>query len=162
VTDEEDTDPVGMIVWPGLYFGAHDFDCHDGTPYPTQWIALRLVPLVRVLDAARERWGAPIQVVSGYRTPEYNARIHGARLSQHPAGRAADVRPVPVSSEGFEDRVQRFHQMFADLWDEGSIPQLGGLGYYPSKWVHVDVRDRDPIGHLAQWTGTGIGSEVAT
>jgi len=161
VTDADDTDPIGVVVWPGVYFQVDDFDCHDGTPYPQQWINLRLIPLVRVCDTIRLHWGGPVRVVSGYRTPEWNAKIHGAPHSQHPAGRAADIRPYSSASEPDEPRIKRFHATVLELWNTGEIPDLGGLGYYPSKWVHVDVRQREPIGHLAEWTGGGIGSEIA-
>lgn len=47
--------------------------------------------LLRALERAREEVGA-IVIVSGYRDPDYNDFIGGARNSQHLYGTAADVR----------------------------------------------------------------------
>ncbi len=47
--------------------------------------------LLRALERARIDVG-PITVVSGYRDPDYNAFVGGARNSQHLYGTAADVR----------------------------------------------------------------------
>ena len=45
-----------------------------------------------VLDPLREKTGAPISINSGYRSPPLNARIGGAKNSQHMEGKAADVQ----------------------------------------------------------------------
>jgi GH25 family lysozyme M1 (1,4-beta-N-acetylmuramidase) len=47
--------------------------------------------LLRALERARESVG-PITIVSGYRDPDYNAFIGGAKNSQHLYGTAADIR----------------------------------------------------------------------
>lgn len=144
----------------GKYFRVHEFDCHSGEPYPTSWINTRLVRLVGgVLDPLRETWGAPLLVVSGFRTLVYNAAIRGAPRSQHIEGKAADIRPVPVTGEPYELTVQALHRLVATMWDAAQLVELGGLGYYPGRWLHLDVRDREPVGHLATWVGKGIGSE---
>lgn len=49
--------------------------------------------LVRGLDHYRKRYG-PTAVVSAYRDPLHNAKVGGARNSQHLYGNAADIRPV--------------------------------------------------------------------
>lgn len=43
------------------------------------------------LDRAREFFGAPIILTSGYRSPEYNAEHGGVHNSAHTLGLAADV-----------------------------------------------------------------------
>ncbi len=173
-TDPSSPDPVGIGgSTPGSaggvdndgtpptfrFFKVSEFDCHDGSPYPTAWVPLRLAKLVGVLDLIRERWGGPLVVVSGYRTIDYNRKIGGAKLSQHCEGRAADIRPRPSSSQSGSERCRSLHALILRMWNTGELPDLGGLGVYP-EWVHVDVRDRVPSGHLAEWTGAGIGSEV--
>lgn len=45
----------------------------------------------RVLDPAREVFGAPIYVNSGYRSPQLNRAVGGATRSYHLQGRAADL-----------------------------------------------------------------------
>ena len=44
-----------------------------------------------VLDPAREKWGKPIHVSSGYRCPELNKAVGGVPTSQHLKGEAADI-----------------------------------------------------------------------
>ena len=156
--DLEVTQPI-RPPWPGRFFGAHEFDCHDGTPYPAMWIPTRLVPLVTcVADPLRDRWAGPLLVQSGYRTLAWNARVRGAERSQHVEGRAADLRPLPDASEAYGARVERLWRMARAMWEAGELPELGGLGHYPALWIHVDT-DRAADGHLREWTGTSIGSE---
>ena len=44
------------------------------------------------LDRAREFFGNPIILTSGYRSPEHNADIGGVPMSSHTKGMAADVK----------------------------------------------------------------------
>ena len=44
-----------------------------------------------VLEPAREKWGKPILVTSGYRCPELNKAVGGVPTSQHLKGEAADI-----------------------------------------------------------------------
>jgi hypothetical protein len=41
----------------------------------------------------------------------------------------------------------------------GKLPKLGGIGWYPRQWVHIDVRPRPADGHIAKWVGAGFASE---
>jgi peptidoglycan hydrolase-like protein with peptidoglycan-binding domain len=88
--------------------------------------------LVERLEQLREMIGKPINITSGYRTPEYNKKVGGASKSQHLYGRAADITVSGMSA----DRV-------AELAD--SLFKDGGLGRY-SSFTHVDVR-----GYYARW-----------
>lgn len=49
-----------------------------------------------VLDPARQEFGRPVLVNSGYRCPKHNAEVGGVANSQHMKGEAADVRPREV------------------------------------------------------------------
>lgn len=44
-----------------------------------------------ILDPLRNRFGYPILVTSGYRHPELNMLLGGAKNSQHMTGEAADI-----------------------------------------------------------------------
>jgi uncharacterized protein YcbK (DUF882 family) len=113
-----------------------------------------LLPLCRVLEAIRTACGnRHIEIVSGFRTVPYNARIGGAAHSQHCQGTAADVRVdgLPPSE---------VYAAAMALFKAGEIEALGGAGQYTG-WCHFDVRKRPADGHLAVWTGNGVGSEVA-
>lgn len=45
----------------------------------------------KILEPVRERYGHPIRITSGYRSPKLNEAIGGARNSQHMTGDAADM-----------------------------------------------------------------------
>ena len=47
------------------------------------------------LDNLRERFGFPIAVTSGYRTPYHNKAVGGSPKSAHILGRAADIVVIP-------------------------------------------------------------------
>lgn len=119
--------------------------------YPTEWISLRLVPLCRQLEVIRTALGdKAIHINSGYRDPNYNALIGGARLSQHMAGRAADITVTGVEP-------QQVHDTILELVIKKTIV-IGGLGYYEpgahgNGFVHVDIRD-------CEFTPAGGGSTV--
>lgn len=86
--------------------------------------------LVDVLEKIRAITGRPLRIVSGHRCQWYNARIGGARRSQHLLGTAADIPP------GRSDLAQARRA--------GAI----GVGTKGASAVHVDVR----AGRLAHWT----------
>lgn len=111
----------------------------SGAPYPQEWIEARLVPLCRALEALRAACsGRRITILSGYRTPTYNAAVGGVPKSQHLEGRAADIRVAGLAPPQVYDAALR-------LYGLGRI-EIGGLGLYPG-WVHLDVRP----GPLARW-----------
>lgn len=118
--------------------------------YPAEWIEGRLLPLCRVLEVLREELGGvPIEVISGYRSREYNAALLRAghkvsKASQHMAGYAADIQVAGTTAEQVHATALRLHK-------EGAI-RLGGLGSYPS-FTHLDLRP----GALVRWSGTRSG-----
>jgi hypothetical protein len=147
----ETTPDQGELASPN--FSWAELACHDGTPVP-EILRPNALALCGLLEALRTLWGGPLLVVSGYRTPTYNLRIGGARNSQHVLGRAADIRPIAVA------RVPELAALIrAQLPHHPALAALGGWGIY-AQWVHVDVRPRDPPGHVAFWEGDGIGAET--
>lgn len=138
-------------------FTVDEFGCRDGNPYPAPWIFERLKPLCETLEIIRAAaGGTPIHINSGYRTFAYDQKLYDADAgrgnvappqgSQHPQGRAADIthgKLTPVL----------LHALILQLSKAGKLPLLGGLGLYQT-FVHVDIRERVPAGHLAQWSGT--------
>jgi uncharacterized protein YcbK (DUF882 family) len=127
------------------HFDSAEFACRDGRLYPEIWIEDRLRPLCQQLEVLRTAIDRPIVVISGYRSPEWNARVRGAKNSQHMEGRAADIRVADVDA-GI------VHARLLDLHAQGAI-KIGGLGRYRT-FTHVDIRPGD---RLAQWSGKGIG-----
>lgn len=78
----------------------------------------------------------PFQIISGYRSPETNAMLHShsegvAQHSLHMDGMAADVRVARRSLELLRDVAMSM--------------KSGGVGYYSSQFVHIDV------GRVRRW-----------
>jgi hypothetical protein len=135
------------------HFAWSEAACHNGAVVPV-WLepnARRLA--LTVLEPLRARWGGPIIPVSWYRTPAYNLAVGGKPHSQHPLATAVDCRCVAV------DELPRFRSVIEGMLSAGELPELGGIGWYPGQWLHLDVRQRVPAGHIDRWLGTGQGSE---
>ena len=122
-------------------FELREFDSPDGEPIPSD-LRTNVGRLVRQLEVRRAELGAPIRVISGYRSPAYNKRINGAPRSQHMSACAADIKV-----KGYEPR--EVHRMIERLIAEGKMDD-GGLGLYET-FVHYDVR-----GRRARWYGRGV------
>ena len=74
------------------YFRKEEFLCRCGKCEMPAVAEANIVALVEnVLDPAREKFGKPIIVNSGYRCPKHNAAVGGVANSQHTRGEAADI-----------------------------------------------------------------------
>lgn len=122
---------------PTKNFALSEFACHDGTEVPG-----RLVPnckaLAQRLQIIRDHIGKPIKILSGYRTPAYNASVGGAEHSQHKEAKAAGI-----TVDGMTPR--ELHAEIEALIAAKRIPN-GGLGLYKG-FVHVDT------GNPRRWNG---------
>lgn len=119
-------------------FGANEFACRS-EGCPAGQLAENIKELAENLQVLRDEIGKPIRVISGYRSPAYNAKIGGAKRSQHMEARAADIKVKGMSPLAVHKTIER-------LISEGRMKQ-GGLGLY-STFVHYDTR-----GHRARWNG---------
>lgn len=81
-----------------------------------------------VLEPLREYMDCPIKISSGYRSPELNKLVKGAKKSQHVEGKAADLVVLGRNFEMFRFIMQYlpFDQL---IWEFGT-------GIEPD-WVHV-------------------------
>ena len=111
------------------HFSLGEFACRDGSD-----IVLVHPALLVMLERIREKWGSPITITSGYRTPEYNRRIGGAEASVHLLGMAADIVVKGVAP------------LAVYAYVSGEL-QAGGVGLYPT-FTHVDV-----WGEHRRWKG---------
>ena len=118
-------------------FRVREFRCRDGSD-----TVLVDEGLVVLLQCIREHFGKAVVITSGYRTAEHNAKVGGAKSSQHLLGRAADIQVADTSVEDVA------------AYAESLMPAWGGVGRYPVKagrakgWVHVDTRT-----NKSRWTG---------
>lgn len=120
---------------PSPHLSWDELACEDGTPYPDEWRTTRGKVLGRTFERIRTLLGKksgklrPITVASGYRTPEHNASVNGAKDSMHLHGLAMDLH-TPAGAT---------HAQLVDSASE-VLGDRGGLFIYP--WgVHVDRRD---------------------
>jgi uncharacterized protein YcbK (DUF882 family) len=113
------------------HFNSFEFNCHDLTPYPSVWYVSRLEPLCKQLEVLRFHVSHPVLVLSGFRTPTYNARVGGKVGSMHLEGIAADIH---VPGKGAEELWEIMNQLVAS----GGVMD-GGIGKY-SWGIHYDIR----------------------
>lgn len=135
-------------------FFLDEFDCHDGTAVPQALVPNVENLVVQVLQKIRDRFGKALYVICGFRTLAHNTAVGGAPASAHLTAEGGDVSPVVRS----EAEVSQLYDLVLAMYQAGDLPALGGLGYYPGKWLHLDTR-KAPDGHLRRWVGTKVGSE---
>jgi hypothetical protein len=169
--------PQGLIevtreslgTWVSPHFRLAQFVGKQESGYP-KYLVLRtrlLLKLETVLEQLRERGveAHTLFVMSGYRTPFYNASIgNRTSYSRHSYGDAADVfvdrdgdgRMDDISGDGKADEADALliygmvDELSRDTWFQ---PFEGGLGIYPPNprfgpMVHMDTR-----GEKARWKG---------
>jgi uncharacterized protein YcbK (DUF882 family) len=145
-----------------------DFLTHDqGDVWPKVLVLQpRLLDKLELLRAELDKEGLPskLHVMSGFRTPQYNAQGVGkggrATHSRHMYGDAADVF-VDVDGNGWMDDLNGDGKV--DIKDsyvlkraaervEAQYPVLvGGIGTYPSNGVHGPFVHVDARGVKARW-----------
>jgi zinc D-Ala-D-Ala carboxypeptidase len=114
---------------------------------PNDDIKSQLKSLVEnILDPLREAWGNPIIVDSGYRCPELNKRVGGAKNSQHMYGQAADIRTVSDKPEE-NKRLLRLLLSLNLPFDKCISEYVNSKGE-PS-WIHISY---SPMKRKQKWT----------
>ena len=133
---------VNLLYWKDgeMLDSAYQQVCHllrDVNGKKSAAIDPKLLETLWATQAFIARFGMtkPLEILSGYRTPESNKRlieegIPAARKSLHLEGRAADIRIPQLHEEVLGELIQSFRQ--------------GGVGFYyrPSAkggWIHTDT-----------------------
>lgn len=107
----------------------------DNTPGTFEYN--NLVKLCKeVLQPIRDKWGKPIIITSGYRSPALNVKVKGSGLSQHCKGEAADFE----AANGENGKL--FH-IIEVMIHNGEI-EVGQLIWekgdeYNPDWIHVSL-----------------------
>lgn len=152
-------------VSPNFRLG--DFLCKQESDFP-KYLVLRASLLLKLetILAALNRSGRATEgfvVMSGYRTPWYNAAIGNGSYSRHIWGGAADIfiddaprdgQMDDLNGDGKIDRgdAEWLAEFINDMSHRGDFgPRIGGLGIYSANpvrgpFVHVDAR-----GSRARW-----------
>ena len=117
-------------------FKLEEFNSKCGRPIPNN-VLPNIIELAKNLQVLRNAVNKSISITSGYRSPEHNAKVKGAKDSQHVKGTAADIKVAGMTPKEVALVIE-------GLIEKGKIKQ-GGIGIYPS-WVHYDIR-----GTKARW-----------
>ncbi len=96
-------------------------------PTKEQWINLFAIR-DNVLNPLREKFGKPIRITSGFRTPELNKAVGGKPTSQHTKGEAVDITAINKA-----DNKELFELCktldFDKLIDESNLT-----------WIHISYK----------------------
>ena len=117
-------------------FNKREFNSKDGAEMPLE-VLQNIKELATNLQVLRDELKAPIIINSGYRSPSHNARVGGAKRSQHLLGTASDIVVI-----GHTPQEVAF--VIEELIRAGKMKQ-GGLKAYNS-FTHYDIR-----GVRARW-----------
>lgn len=161
---EVTADNCDTLVSPHFRLG--QFLCKQDGEFPKYMVlrGLLLLKLEAILEEINNQGVAAssFHIMSGYRTPYYNAAIGNVKYSRHVWGEAADIFIDEDTDNimddlngdrdinGMDARV--LYDIVDDLYDKSWYAQfIGGLGNYRQTsyhgpFVHVDVR-----GFRARW-----------
>lgn len=116
--------PKNLWRWPD--FSPEEIACRGDGNIQINEAALDL------LQALRDRLGAPLIVHSAYRSPDYNRQVGGAKRSMHLQGAAFDISMTNHDPVDFEAAARAVG--------------FTGFGFYPRQnFMHID------IGRARQW-----------
>lgn len=107
-------------------FSLSEFVCKEGKN--EVYVDMKLVEKLQEL---RDKLGRSINIVSGYRSPSYNAKVKGSKNSRHMEGDAADIKVPGLTPEEVAREAEKIG--------------FDGIGVYDT-FTHVDTR-----GYKARW-----------
>lgn len=107
-------------------FNAREFEC--GCQYADCVTNCISIECVESLQKAREEFGKPVKVTSGYRCLKHNRDVGSKDTSQHVLGNAVDSVPKEHTTESLDNWVAVVRKYFK------------AIGLSP-RFVHVDIRN---------------------
>ncbi len=105
---------------------------------PNLEVTKNLEKLCETLEKIRELVGIPITISSGYRSPELNKAIGGAKDSAHTKGLAADITTKSLTPKVLALLIKTSDMKYDQLIYEGT-------------WVHIAI-DKDGAGRRQNLT----------
>lgn len=89
-----------------------------------------------VLQPIREKYGAPIKVNSGYRSPAVNAAVGGAKGSAHLNGTGADIKVTSGSNAKLYEMIRGMVNsgtltVGQCIWEKGTSRE--------PRWIHISL-----------------------
>lgn len=121
----------------------NEVQCSCGCEMPLEVYDNLQVLFEDVIQPARTVLGVPFFITSGYRCPDYNKRVKGARKSQHILGCAVDIQVKGIPIGCLCEILDRY------LYTHKHGP--GGLGYYPNQAVSSAAGFIEHIDKKAGW-----------
>jgi uncharacterized protein YcbK (DUF882 family) len=112
-------------------FSLQEFNSKCGRDMPTN-VMVNIIELAKNLQVLRDEVKKSIQITSGYRSPEHNAKVKGAKNSMHVLGMAADIKVAGMTPKQVAEVIER-------LIAEKKMKE-GGIGIYKT-WLHYDIRN---------------------
>lgn len=116
----------------------------DNTP-ATPYVENLRVLCEEVLQPARDAFGKPIRISSGYRCPELNTAVGGVPNSYHRVGLAADLQ-VFAHGKAFEPELKR---LFKVIKEQNNFDKLLYERSTTAVWIHVQYRRDGKNAHRA-------------
>lgn len=120
-------------------FNISEFRCKDGTDVPDE-LENNVQELANNLQVIRDKFcletgvNMPLIILSGYRSPKHNAKVKGAKNSQHLLAKASDITLKDKSL------LQHLYILIKELIDTEEI-KAGGITFYREKgFIHYDIR----------------------
>lgn len=148
---EQFLDHLGLVHFKGKeftpYWSRYRGKVQNSCPPEALWH--KIIPTLVVLDAIREALNAPIELLSTYRSPAYNAAVGGEAGSFHMRFMAVDFTADCGARELHRLAKSMRGRLFKLPGNLGNFRYAGGIGLYVgSNFVHIDCRGTD-----ANWTG---------
>lgn len=132
ITDEE---------WPCRHFSPQELACRGSGMV---LLTLDSIDAMQKLDRLRDRMGHPLICNSGYRSPQHNRNVKGAKYSKHLTGTAFDISMANVDPHRFER--------------EAKALGFNGIGIYPPQkrtgaknFIHIDTRPASQAWRGSEW-----------
>lgn len=136
------------------HLASHETECRCGCGFGSRRedfdpALLLLFEKIRyLLNLKRDRTNeqdVPISISGPARCEAHNATIKNSSPgSKHCDGKAFDIFQNAIPNREFHDSVLQWYE-------DGLLPELGGLGEYSNR-IHIDTF-HDPDGHLRRWKG---------
>jgi hypothetical protein len=133
-----------MTESPDVQLSAHfrlsEFAHSDAHPELVLPVPTRYQPQLRklvdtVLEPLRVAFGAPVRVLSGYRSFRLNATVGGSPTSQHLYAEAADLTPMATTVGRTRPALALFDLLRDDT--HGALPHGQAIWYPDRNFVHV-------------------------
>ena len=98
-----------------------------------------LYRLAEQLQIIRDTWKAPIIITSGYRSPELNKAVKGAKNSDHKFAAAADIK----TKEGDKESIKRLWITITCMVKLGKLNCRQIINEYDNSWIHISVNNNN-------------------